>query len=292
MYTICGTPVQAIWDHLSWPSWQGGSGKVKICPGMALIWLWSRPEAPKGVNDPWNGSQMVSPTAPDWFESPSWPFEALQPLCIKKYQISYIVKIIDFWNFNFTHFSWPTESLFERFRNFPHPTTCWWGVENYKTFQKVPQLAMKLAKVTCIFFTEFWVKNFESFWNFQKSFWWPKKPWNHPYFISPIDETTEKHVFLPQKGPYLPNRPNQKRAWDSVTRRVWVYREKFNIDFWFQNFFLTSQHILGLPKKIWAKNPMLNFSGWPRKLGSPFNWDSQKWSKMRHIVKFCPRGTP
>ena len=23
-----------------------------------------------------------------------------------------------------------------------------------------------------------------------------------------------------------------------------------------------------------------NFSGWPRKLGSPFNWDSQKWSKM------------
>ena len=115
---------------------------------------------------------------------------------------------------------------------------------------------------------------------------------NYPYFISPIDDTTEKHVFLPQKGPYLPNRPNRKRAWDSVTRRVWVYREKFNIDFWFQNFFLTSQHILGLPKKIWAKNPMLNFSGWPRKLGSPFNWDSQKWSKMRHIVKFRPRGTP
>ena len=37
---------------------------------------------------------------------------------------------------------------------------------------------------------------------------------------------------------------------------------------------------------------MLNFSGWPRKLGSPLNWDSQKWSKMRHIVKFRPRGTP
>ena len=104
---------------------------------------------------------------------------------------------------------------------------------------------------------------------------------NYPYFISPIDETTEKHVFLPQKGPYLPNRPNRKRAWDSVTRRVWVYREKFNIDFWFQKFFLTSQHILGLPKKIWEKNPMLNFSGWPRKLGSPLNWDSQKWSNMR-----------
>ena len=77
--------------------------------------------------------------------------------------------------------------------------------------------------------------------------------------------TTEKHVFLPQKGPYLPNRPNRKRAWDSVTRRVWVYREKFNIDFWFQNFFLTSQHVLGLPKKIWEKNSMLKFSGWSRR---------------------------
>ena len=83
-----------------------------------------------------------------------------------------------------------------------------------------------------------------------------------------------------------------KSAWDSVTQRVWVYREKFNIDFWFQNVFLTSQHVLGLPKKNWEKNPMLNFSGWPRKLGSPFNWDSQKWSKMRHIIKFRPRGTP
>ena len=119
-----------------------------------------------------------------------------------------------------------------------------------------------------------------------------KSSQNYPYLISPIDETTKKHVFLPQKGPYLPNRPNRKRAWDSVTRRVWVYREKFNIDFWFQKFFLTSQHILGLPKKIWAKNPMLNFSGWPRKLGSPLNWDSQKWSNMRHIVKFRLRGTP
>ena len=85
--TICGTPVQAISDHLSWPSWQGGSGKVKICPGMAWIWLWSRPEAPKWVNDPWNGSQMVPPTAPDWFKSISWPFGTLQPLYIKKISV-------------------------------------------------------------------------------------------------------------------------------------------------------------------------------------------------------------
>merc|ERR1711902_185073 len=28
---------------------------------------------------------------------------------------------------------------------------------------------------------------------------------------------------------------------------------------------------IGTPKKNWEKNPMLNFSGWPRKLGSPLN---------------------
>ena len=155
--------------------------------------------------------------------------------------------------------------------------------------------SVEAVKVTCIFFrilgSKFWklLKLPKIILGAQKTL---KAFKNYPYFISPIDDTTEKHVFLPQKGPYLPNRPNRKRAWDSVTRRVWVYREKFNIDFLFQKFFLTSQHILGLPKKIWAKNPMLNFSGWPRKLGSPFNWDSQKWSKMRHIVKFRPRGTP
>ena len=70
-----------------WPSWQGGSGKVKICPRMAWIWLWSRSEAPKLVSDPWNGPKMVPPTAPDWFESISLSFKALQPLYIKKTSI-------------------------------------------------------------------------------------------------------------------------------------------------------------------------------------------------------------
>ena len=130
--------------------------------------------------------------------------------------------------------------------------------------------SVEAVKVTCIFYrilgSNFWnlLKLIKIILMAQKTL---KSSKNYPYFISPIDETTEKHVFLPQKGPYLPNRPNRKRAWDSVTRRVWVYREKFNIDFWFQNFFLTSQHVLGLPKKIWEKNPMLNFSGWPHKLG-------------------------
>ena len=85
--TMCGTPVQAIWDQKNLTELAWGVRKVKICPRMTWIWLWSRPEAPKWVNDPWNGSQMVSPTALDWFESISWPFEALQPLYIKETQI-------------------------------------------------------------------------------------------------------------------------------------------------------------------------------------------------------------
>ena len=52
-----------------------------------------------------------------------------------------MVKNIVFGYFNFARLSWPTEALFERFRNFPHPTNMWWGVENYETVQKVPQLA-------------------------------------------------------------------------------------------------------------------------------------------------------
>ena len=115
---------------------------------------------------------------------------------------------------------------------------------------------------------------------------------NYPYLISPFDETTEKHVFLPQKGPYLPNRPNRKRAWDSVTRRVWVYREKFNIDFWFQKFFLTSQHILGLPKKFLEKNPMLNFSGWPVNWGYPSIETLRKRPKWDVSLNFARGGPP
>jgi len=103
----------------------------------------------------------------------------------------------------------------------------------------------KTAKVTCIFFKEFWV-----FWvnNFETSKYYSGGPKNpeivQKLFIFDFPFWRE-HVFLPQKGPYLPNRPNRKRAWDwdAGTRRVCVYREQFNIDFWPQFLFLTSQHV-------------------------------------------------
>ena len=227
---------------------------------MAWIWLWSRPEAPKLVYDPWNGPKMFPPTARDWFKSISWPFKALQHSYIKKTLI----------------ILYGQECCFLIFQ------LCALG---HGKCTKLP-----------VFFSEFWVQNFESFWNFQKSLWWPKKPWNchktiHIWFPQ-LTRPPKNMFFLPQKGPYLPNRPNRKRAWDSVTRRVRVYREKFNIDFLFQKFFLTSQHILGLPKKIWAKNPMLNFQG------GLVNWGHASIETLRNGPKwdislnFIPGGTP
>ena len=182
----------------------GGQERLKSAPEWPEFGFWAVQRLPKLVNEPWS--------RPKWF--PQLPLIDLRPFpdrlkhcshyILKKYQFYYIVKIFNFWHFNFNRFSWPTESIFERFRNFPHPTTCWWGVENYKTFQKVPQLAMKLAKVTCIFFTEFWVKNFETFWNFHKSFWWPKKPWNHPKTIHTwfpqLTRPPKNMFFCPKRG--------------------------------------------------------------------------------------------
>ena len=132
-------PFRTIWvDRVG----RGGQGRSKSAPE------W--PESGFGaVQRPLNGS-MTPEMDPKW--SPQLPLIDLSPFpdrlkhcshyILKKYQFSYIVKIIDFWNFNFTRFSRPTESLFERFRNFPHPTNRWWGVEHYETVQKVTQLAM------------------------------------------------------------------------------------------------------------------------------------------------------
>ena len=107
-----------------------------------------------------------------------------------------------------------------------------------------------------VFFSEFWAKILKHS-ETSKKILEAQKTWDHsntiyiwyPFLTRPL----KKKKLLPKKGTYLPNLPNRRRAWDSVTQRVWVYREKFNIDFWFQNFFLTSQHILGLPKKIGRK---------------------------------------
>ena len=49
--------------------------------------------------------------------------------------------------------------------------------------------------------------------------------------------------FNVQKNIFLNFAQFLKSPWDSGTPRVWVYREKFNIDFLAQNFFLASIHV-------------------------------------------------
>ena len=69
---------------------------------------------------------------------------------------------------------------------------------------------------------------------------------------------------------FCPKNPKSKyqrilrSPWDCGTHQVWVYPEKFDIDFLSQNFFLASPHAYGLWKKFWAKMSMLNFSRWLR----------------------------
>ena len=40
------------------------------------------------------------------------------------------------------------------------------------------------------------------------------------------------------------------------TLHVWAYPEKNYIDIFAQNFFQASEHVLEVPQKIWAENPM------------------------------------
>ena len=69
---------------------RGGAGKVKIGQNIAQnwprFWLWSPLEAPKCVKDPWNGPQMIPPTAPDWFESISGVLDHCHYHCHGHYQ--------------------------------------------------------------------------------------------------------------------------------------------------------------------------------------------------------------
>ena len=72
-----------------------------------------------------------------------------------------------------------------------------------KPWKKCIVWLFEVIKVTCIFFrilgSKFWklLKLPKIIMVAQKTL---KSSQNYPYLISPIDETTEKHVFLPQKG--------------------------------------------------------------------------------------------
>ena len=160
-----------------WPSWQGGSGKVKICPRMAWIWLWSRPEAPKLVYDPWNGPKMFPPTTRDWFKSISWPFKALQPLYIKKninYHILPKISISEILTFTASN----DQTIlfggdFWIFLSLPHVG---WLRKIEISRKKCIVWSVEAVKVTCIFFQNFGFKILKASETSKNHYGGPKNP--------------------------------------------------------------------------------------------------------------------
>merc|ERR1712020_617008 len=88
-------------------------------------------------------------------------------------------------------------------------------------------------------------KNLEISEKFQQNFGGPKffvESQNCPNFKSCFGNEPPKSIFLPKKQSNSQNRRILKSACQSVTFALWACREKFNIDFLSQNFFLASPH--------------------------------------------------
>ena len=76
--------VQAIWDHKSLTELAWGVREGQNLPQNGLNVALEPSRGPQIGQWTLKWTQMVPPTARDWFESISWPFKALQPLYIKK----------------------------------------------------------------------------------------------------------------------------------------------------------------------------------------------------------------
>ena len=126
-----------------------------------------------------------------------------------------------------------------------------------------------------IFFQNCSKKNLKNSEKFQQNFGHPNffvELQNCPNFKSCVGNEPPRSRFLPKKQPNSKNRRILKSAWQSVTFALWACREKFNIDFLSQIFFLASPHVYWLRKIFWAKMSMLNFSRWLRNQRSSLKW--------------------
>ena len=97
-----------------------------------------------------------------------------------------------------------------------------------------------------IFFSELLEKNIKISEQFQQNFGGPKnflEPQNCPNFKSSVGNEPPRSRFLPKKQPNSKNQRILKSACQSVTFPLWACREKFNIDFLSQIFFLASPHV-------------------------------------------------
>ena len=169
---------------------------------------------------------------------------------------------------------------------FPHSPVC--EVWQFSTNPHIPRMRRKLPNLPTIasvyqnrgvekiiFYSHFW---FFLPWStmkfFSLTFCSNFFPWL-PYIYS------DSQKILGQKpteifftvAPYVEVTSILKSPWDSVTQRVWVYPEKFNIDF-LPKFFSWLSHTYS------DKNPIWNFSGWHPTWRSLLKWDSWKETKI------------
>ena len=165
--TICGTPVQAIWDHKDLTELALGVREGQNLPQNSLNLALEPSRGPQIGQWPLKWIQNGSPNCPWLIWVYFLTFKSIAAfIFIKKHQLSLIVKSIDFWNVNFHRFNRPNVPFWGDiliFLSLPHDG---WLRKIEISWKKCIVWSVEAVKVTCIFFTEFWVKNFETFWNF------------------------------------------------------------------------------------------------------------------------------
>ena len=136
-----------------WPSWQGGVREGQNLPQNGLNLALEPSRGPQIGQWTLKWTQMVPPTARDWFESISWPFKALQPLYTKKninYLILWKVLISEILTFTAsTDQTIPFSGDFLIFLSLPHDG---WLRKIEISWKKCIDWLVEAVKVTSIFF--------------------------------------------------------------------------------------------------------------------------------------------
>ena len=114
---------------------------------------------------------------------------------------------------------------------------------------------------------------------------------NYPYLISPFDKTTKNMIFCPERD-HICHIGQIGKGRETLLHGVYGCTvKKLTLTFgpqifsWLPNIYRDSQ-------KNWEKNPMLIFSGWPRKLGHPSIETLKKSPKCDVSLNFAPGGPP
>ena len=144
------------------------------------------------------------------------------------------------------------------------------------------------------FFTEFWVKNFETFWNFQKSFWWPKKPWNHPKTIHiwfPLLTRPLKNMLFCPKGGHTCQIDQIGKGRENLLHGVYGSTVKnLTLTFWPQIFSWLQYMYRNSPRKFGRKTQCYIFQGRPVLLGHVFRGTLKKCRKWHVLLNLATRG--